>query len=78
MVTNFRQYFFGGKVGLASNLLEISHKISVYYIDWRIFIHLLLALIVHCRYVFFLLLSFAQIQFTLLDDHMARYGLVCQ
>ena len=38
MFTNFRQYFFleaggGKKVGLASNLLEMNHKISVYYVD---------------------------------------------
>ena len=33
MVTNFRQYFFWGKVGLASNLLEMSHKISVNCVD---------------------------------------------
>ena len=33
MVTNFRQYFLGGKVGLASNLLVMSHKISVNNVD---------------------------------------------
>ena len=44
---------FGGKeVGLASNLLEMNHKISVYSVDWRAVIHLLLALIVQCRYGF--------------------------
>ena len=63
MVTNFRQYFLGGKVGLASNLVEMSHKISVNYVDKRIAIHLLLALIVHCTYVFCSFLKFAQIQF---------------
>ena len=29
MVTNLRKYFLG-KVGLASNLLEMNHKISFY------------------------------------------------
>ena len=46
-VTNGHQFlviFFSGKVGLISNLLEMNHKISVYYVDWRIVIHLLLAL----------------------------------
>ena len=36
MVTNFKQYFFfggGGEVGLGSNLLEMNHKISPYYVD---------------------------------------------
>ena len=33
-----------GDGGLVSNLLEMNHKISVYYVDWRIVIHLLLAL----------------------------------
>ena len=40
-------------MGLASNLLETNHKISDYYVDKRIVIHLLLALIVQCRYGFF-------------------------
>ena len=45
--------FFGGKVGLASNLLQMNHKISIYYVEWRVVIHLLLTLIVQCWYVFF-------------------------
>ena len=40
-------------MGPASNLLEMSHKIFVYYVDWRVVIHLLLALIVHLGMVFF-------------------------
>ena len=46
-------FFFWRKVGLASNSLEMNRKISVYYVDQRIVIHLLLALIVQCRYGFF-------------------------
>ena len=36
---------------LVSILLDINNKISVYYVEWRVVIHLLLALIVQCRYV---------------------------
>ena len=43
-------------------LLEMNHKISVYNVDRRVVINLLLALIVQCRYGF-LLQSFAQIQY---------------
>ena len=50
MVTNLRQYFFGGPG--ASNFLEMNHKISVCYVDWGVIIHLLLALIVQCRFFF--------------------------
>ena len=51
-------YFFfggGGKVGLAINLIEMNHKISVYYVEWRVVIHLVLAFVILCRYVFFAL-----------------------
>ena len=41
-------------VGLAINLIEMNHKISVYYVKWGgVVIHLVLALIVQFRYVFF-------------------------
>ena len=43
----------GGKVGLAINLIEMNHKISVYYVEWGVVIHLVLAFIVLCRYVVF-------------------------
>ena len=43
----------GGMVGLAINLIEMNHKISVYYVKWGVVIHLVLALIVQLRYVFF-------------------------
>ena len=45
-------------MGLASNLLEMNHKISVYYVDLRVVTHLLLALILQCRYGFFFALKF--------------------
>ena len=76
MVTNLRQYFLG-KVELASNLLEMNHKISVYNVDWRVVIHLLLALIVHCRYVFFSKVLH-KYNLTLLGDHMSRYSAISQ
>ena len=44
----FQAKVFRGKVGLASNLLEMNHKISVDNVDERGVIHLLLALIVQC------------------------------
>ena len=72
MVTNLRQYFLG-KVGLASNLLEMNHKISVYNVDWRVVIRLLLALVVHCSMVFC-----SKYNITLLGDHMSRYSSVSQ
>ena len=40
--------FFGGKMGLASNLLKMNYKISVYHVEGRVVIHRLLALIVQC------------------------------
>ena len=59
----FQEFFFflffffggGGEVGLASILLEVTPKDSLYYVDWRVVIHLLLALIVQCGYVSFAL-----------------------
>ena len=53
----------GGMVGLAINLIEMNHKISVYYVKWGVVIHLVLALIVQCRYVFFASKFCSQIQF---------------
>ena len=53
----------GGMVGLATNLIEMNHKISVYYVKWGVVIHLVLALIVQCRYVFFASKFCSQIQF---------------
>ena len=48
-------------LGLASNLLGKKHKISVYYVEWRVVSYLLLALIVQLVLVCFLLLKiFAQ------------------
>ena len=49
----FWAIFLGGKARLASSSLEMNHKICVDYVDWRVVIHLLLALIVQCRYGFF-------------------------
>ena len=65
-------------MGLASNLLEINHKISVYYIEGRVVSDLLLALIVQCRYVFFCSKVLHRYNFTLLGDHMSRYSSVWQ
>ena len=53
----------GGMVGLAITLIEMNHKISVYYVKWGVVIHLVLALIVQCRYVFFASKFCSQIQF---------------
>lgn len=78
MVTNLRQYLLRGEIGLASNLLEINYKISVYCIEGKIVIHLLLGLIVQCRYVFFCSKVLHRYYITLLDDHMSRYSSVCQ
>ena len=50
-------------VGLVINLIEMNHKISVYYVKWGVVIHLVLALIVQCRYVFFASKFCSQIQF---------------
>ena len=68
--------FGGKKVGLASNLLEMNNKISVYSVDWRAVIHLLLALIVQCRYGFFHSKVLDRYSITLLGDPMSRYGSV--
>ena len=44
MITNFKQYFFfwGG----GGTCKYFTHKDSGYYVDWRVVIHLFLALIV--------------------------------
>ena len=72
-------YFFwgGGKVGLAINLIEMNHKISVYYVEWRVVIHLVLAFVVLCRCLFCSKVLH-RYNITLLDDHMSRYSSVCQ
>ena len=50
---------------------EMNHKISVYCVDWRVLIQLLLALIVQCRYVFFCSKVHHRYNITLLGDHMS-------
>ena len=74
----FRAIFFWGKVGLVSNLFQMNHKISIYYVEWRVVIHLLLALIVQCWYVFFCSKGLHRHNITLLGVHMSRYSSVCQ
>ena len=82
IVTNFRQFFFWGggegKVGLAINLPEMNHQISVYFIEWKVVIHLDTALIVQCRYVLFCSKVFHRYNIALLVDHISRYSSVCQ
>ena len=56
----------------------MNHKISIYYVEQRVVIHLLLALIVQCWYVFFCSKGLHRHNITLLGVHMSRYSSVCQ
>ena len=61
---------------LVSNLLQMNHKISIYYVEWKVVIHLLLALIVQCWYVLFCSKGLHRHNITLLGVHMSRYSSV--
>lgn len=56
----------------------MNHKISIYYVEWKVVIHLLLALIVQCWYVFFCSKGLYRHNITLLGVHLSRYSSVCQ
>ena len=61
-------------MGLAISLIEMNHRFSVYYLEWRVVIHLLLALIIQCIGMFFFFCSkvLHRYNITLLGDHMSR------
>ena len=72
MVTNLRKYFLG-KVGLASNLLEMNHKISFYNVIGGLSSTYFWPLLYIVGMVFC-----SKYNITLLGDHMSRYSSVSQ